>query len=350
MKKFFLTASVVAALMGVASVQSCSNGGSETIVAEGSETYTFELVSEVSREHVTFKNNYGFTISADLYLPKNIDKNAKHIAILVGAPYGGVKQQGAGLYAMELAKRGCVAVAFDHSFNGESSGEPRYTGSYEIFTEDYSAGIDYMGSLPFVDRNRVAVVGLGSSATFALNAAKVDKRIKALVSVSLLDVTRISRFGMLDKEAAAFIGKYKELSDIRWADVDSGKHTLTDAVASAPADSVPAGTEPADADLLAYYGTKRGWHPQAKGCLIKANLSSFLNANLVDRINEIAPIPVFFLVGEQAKDRYMTDQVVSCCAEPKVVIPIPGATHVDLYDRTDMIPFDAIVSFFQGIK
>ena len=98
MKKFFLTASVVAALMGVASVQSCSNGGSETIVAEGSETYTFELASEVSREHVTFKNNYGFTISADLYLPKNIDKSAKHIAVLVGAPYGGVKQQGAGLY------------------------------------------------------------------------------------------------------------------------------------------------------------------------------------------------------------------------------------------------------------
>lgn len=350
MKKFFLTASVVAALMGVASVQSCSNGGSETIVAEGSETYTFELASEVSREHVTFKNNYGFTISADLYLPKNIDKNAKHIAVLVGAPYGGVKQQGAGLYAMELAKRGCVAVAFDHSFNGESSGEPRYTGSYEIFTEDYSAGIDYMGSLPFVDRNRVAVVGLGSSATFALNAAKVDKRIKALVSVSLLDVTRISRFGMLDKDAAAFAGKYKELSDIRWADVDSSKHALSAAFAAAPADSAPAGMDAAEADLFSYYGTKRGWHPLAKGCFAKANLSSFLNANLVDRINEVAPVSVLFLVGEQAKDRYMTDAIASNCSEPRVVVSIPGATHVDLYDRVDLIPFDAISAFFQNIK
>ncbi|MCQ2206690.1 MAG: alpha/beta hydrolase [Paludibacteraceae bacterium] len=350
MKKFFLTASVVAALMGVASMQSCSNSESGTVVSEGSETYTFELNADVTREHVSFKNNYGFTVSADLYLPKNFDKNTKHIAVLVGSPYGGVKQQGAGLYAMELAKRGCVAVAFDHSFNGESSGEPRYTGSYEIFTEDYSAGIDYLGSLSYVDRNKVAVVGLGSSATFALNAAKVDKRIKALVSVSLLDVTRLSRFGMLDQQAAAFIEKYKDLSDTRWADVDSGKHALTPVIGTAPADSAPAGMSPADVDLFNYYGTKRGWHPQAKGCFTKASLSSFLGANLVDRINEISPIPVFFLVGELAKDRYMTDQVVNSCAEPKVLIPIPGATHVDLYDRTDMIPFDAIVSFFQGIK
>lgn len=350
MKKFFLTASVVAALMGVASMQSCSNSGSETVVAEGSDTYTFELNADVTREHVSFKNNYGFTVSADLYLPKNLDKNSKNIAVLVGSPYGGVKQQGAGIYAMELAKRGLVAVAFDHSFNGESSGEPRYTGSYDIFTEDYSAGIDYLGSLPYVDRNKVAVVGLGSSATFALNAAKVDKRIKALASVSLLDVTRLSRFGMLDQQAAAFIEKFKDLSDTRWADVDSGKHALTPVIGTAPADSAPAGMSPADADLFNYYGTKRGWHPQAKGCFTKASLSSFLSANLVDRVNEISPIPVLFLVGEQAKDRYMTDQVVSACGEPKVLVQIPGANHVDLYDRTDMIPFDNIVSFFNGIK
>ncbi len=349
MKKFFLTASVVAALMGVASVQSCSNGGSETIVAEGSETYTFELVSEVSREHVTFKNNYGFTISADLYLPKNIDKSAKHIAVLVGAPYGGVKQQGAGLYAMELAKRGCVAVAFDHSFNGESSGEPRYTGSYEIFTEDYSAGIDYMGSLPFVDRSKIAVIGLGSSATFALNAAKVDKRIKALVSVSLIDMTRISRYGMLDLQAPDFINKHKELVEIRWADVDSGKHALTQMIDAAPADSAPAGMSPADADLFNYYGTKRGWHPQAKCCFTKANLSSFLGANLVEHLSDVN-LSLLFLVGEAAKDKYMTDDVVRFCSDPKVVLTIPGATHVDLYDRTDMIPFDGIFAFFNGIR
>lgn len=350
MKKFFLTASVVAALLGAASMQSCSDGQSEAVVAEGSETYTFQLADEVSREHVTFKNNYGFTISADLYLPKNIDKNTKNIAVLVGAPYGGVKQQGAGFYAMELAKRGMVAVAFDHSFNGESSGEPRYTGSYEIFTEDYSAGIDFLGSLSFVDRNKIAVIGLGSSATFALNAAKVDKRIKALVSVSLLDVTRLSRFGMLDKQASAFGEKYKELSDIRWADVDSAKHVLSAAFAPTPADSAPAGMDAVEADLFSYYGTKRGWHPQAKGRFTKASLSSFLNANLVDRIHDVAPTSVLFLVGELAKDRYMTDDIARSCSDPKVVASIPGATHVDLYDRADIIPFDAIKLFFQGMK
>ena len=152
---------------------------------EKQEYYTFTLNDNVTREHVNYKNRYGITIAADLYLPKDMDKSVKHPAIIIGTPYGGVKEQGAGIYAQEMAGRGFVAIAFDESFNGESSGEPRHTSSPDIFTEDFSAGVDYLGSLPYVAREKIGAIGICGSGGFAITAAQVDRRIKAVATASL---------------------------------------------------------------------------------------------------------------------------------------------------------------------
>lgn len=350
MKKFFLTASVIASLMGSLTMWSCSNSADSSVseyLATSGDTYVFDMSDAVTREHVSFKNRYGFTIAADLYLPKNIDKNAKNIAIIMGAPYGGVKEQCAGLYAMEIAKRGYVALAFDHSFNGASSGTPRYTGSSDIFAEDYSAAVDYLGSLPYVDRNKIGAIGLGSSACFAMHAASVDKRIKALISVNMIDMDRICRVGMYDKEIsdAARYEKLKGLSELRWNDVDSGHVNLTDPIGAA-LDSVPAGFEPLAADLFSYYGTKRGWHARAKGCFAKSSMGSFRG---FISVGDVFPTPLWFLVSEKSAARYMTEDIYNSCRDPKGIRVVTGATHVDLYDRTDIIPFDEFIGYFKGM-
>ncbi len=143
---------------------------------------TFELSEKVTVEKVSYKNRYGITVVADMYLSKDIDKSKKYPAIVIGTPYGGVKEQGAGIYAQNMAERGFVAIAFDESFNGESSGEPRHTSSPDIFVEDFSAGVDFLGTRPFVDRNRIGAIDICGSGAFSITAAQVDPRIKAIAT------------------------------------------------------------------------------------------------------------------------------------------------------------------------
>lgn len=152
---------------------------------------TFPKSDKVIHEKVSYPNRYGLTLSADLYLPENMDQSKKYPALLVGTPYGGVKEQGAGIYAQTMAERGFVAMAFDESFNGESSGEPRHVSSPDIFVEDFSAGVDFLGTRPFVDRNKIGVIGICGSGGFALTAAQVDHRIKAVATASMYDMSRV---------------------------------------------------------------------------------------------------------------------------------------------------------------
>lgn len=351
MKKFFLTVSVVASLMGTAFVQSCGNGDSAATPVAGPYTYSLNE-SEVTCEHVTYKNRFGFTLSADLYYPKGLDKTSKQIAVVVGAPYGAVKEQGAGLYAMELARRGCVAVVFDHSFNGASSGEPRNYGSPEIFAEDYSSSIDFLGTLPYVDRERIAIIGLGNSAGFALDAAKVDKRIKAVVAINLVDLCRVCRYGYLDQEAndAFRVLKLSNAAKQRWADIDSGVPATTEKVPAQPVDSADAKMEAFKKELFNYYATKRGFHPRASAGFVKSVAPAFINHSVVDRLAEISPATVLFIVSENSFVRYMSDDAHRLCAEPKSYFVVPGATFTDLYDRTDLMPLNELYTFLQGIK
>jgi dipeptidyl aminopeptidase/acylaminoacyl peptidase len=190
-----MVAALSATITACASSTSATSGSQQTEERarqlEASPQLTFELSDEVKMEPVSYRNRFGITVAAHLYAPKGLEESKKHSAIVIGTPYGGVKEQGAGIYAQTLAERGFVTIAFDESYNGESGGEPRRVSSPDIFVEDFSAGVDFLGTLPFVDRNRIGAIGICGSGAFSLTAAQVDHRIKAVATASMYDMSRV---------------------------------------------------------------------------------------------------------------------------------------------------------------
>ncbi len=309
---------------------------------------TFAKSDKVIHEKVSYPNRYGLTIAADMYLPKEIDKSKKYAAILVGTPYGGVKEQGAGIYAQTMAERGFVTIAFDESYNGESSGEPRHVSSPDIFVEDFSAGVDFLGTRPFVDRNKIGVVGICGSGGFSLTAAQVDHRIKAVVTASMYDMSRVIRKGWKDSMSAEQRSQtLDQLGEQRWKDFQSGSPFLPQGFPSEPADSIPEGLDPISSEFWEYYAMPRGHHPRSHGPFTATSNMAFMNFPLMNYITAISPRPVLFIMGENAHSRYFTEDAYEMAAEPKELYIVPGARHIDLYDRTDMIPFDKLTSFFK---
>jgi len=310
--------------------------------------YTFELSDKVTRQSVTYKNRFGITLSADLYIPDNLDKSQKHAAIVIGGPYGGVKEQGPGVYAQNMAERGFVAIAFDASYNGESGGAPRRVSSPDIFTEDFSAGVDFLGTQPFVDRSKVGAIGICGSGGFALNAAQTDRRIKAIATASMYDISRSKRSGRKDAMTEEQRSKRLDLfAEQRWKDVDSGSPKLGSPFPSVPVDKIPEGLDPISGEFFEYYGMKRGHHPNATGAFTVTSDMSFFNFPLLNYLNTISPRPVLFLVGENAFSQYFSEDAYKKAAEPKELLVVPNARHIDLYDRTDLIPFDKLELFFK---
>jgi fermentation-respiration switch protein FrsA (DUF1100 family) len=340
----------VFALLSMGQAFSQSNGSDTIKLAQGDDIYlTFELRDDVTLEPVQYKNRYGISIAAHLYLPKNIDKSKKYPAILVGTPYGGVKEQGAGIYAMNMAERGFVAMAFDESFNGESGGGPKDVASPDIFVEDFSAGVDYLGTRPFVDREKIGVIGICGSGGFSLTAAQVDHRIKAVATASMYDISDYTRNGlghtMTDEQRDQTLVR---LGEQRWQDFVNGKPAMPQGGwGQKPAESVPAGLPAVFAEFFEYYGMKRGWHPNTLDNFTLTSSMSFMNFPLLSYIETISPRPILFIMGENAHSRYFTEEAYERAAEPKQLIIVPGARHIDLYDRTDMIPFDILESFFK---
>ena len=309
---------------------------------------TFELSDNVTLEKVEYKNRYGITVAAHLYKPKTIEADAKYPAILIGTPYGGTKEQGAGIYAQTLAQRGFVTMAFDESFNGESSGEPRRVSSPDIFVEDFSAGVDFLGTRPFIDREKIGVIGICGSGAFALTAAQVDHRIKAVATASMYDMSRVIRKGwmdsMTDEERSKMLD---QLSEQRWADFENGAPMLPPGFPSEPMDAIPEGLDPISSEFFEYYGMERGNHPRAYGPFTATSNLAFMNFPLANYVETISPRPILFIMGENAHSRYFTEDLYEAAAEPKELVIVPGARHIDLYDRTDMIPFDKLESFFK---
>jgi hypothetical protein len=286
-------------------------------------------------------------VAADMYLPKNIDKSQKYAAIIVGTPYGGVKEQGAGIYAQTMAERGFVAIAFDESFNGESSGEPRHISSPDVFVEDFSAGVDYLGTRPFVDRNKIGVIGICGSGGFALAAAQVDRRIKAVATTSMYDMSRVKRHGWKDGMTDEQRNKYlDQVGEQRWKDFENGSSKLTPQFPEDVLDEVPEGLDPITSEFFEYYTTKRGHHPNSIGAFTISSDMSFMNFPLLNYINTISPRPILFIIGENAHSRYFSEDAYKLAAEPKELYIVPGARHIDLYDRVELIPFDKLESFF----
>ncbi|MCL8011278.1 alpha/beta hydrolase [Streptomyces sp. AS02] len=299
--------------------------------------YIFALDENVTRTSVSYKNRFGITIAADLYRAKDFDASQEHPAIVIGAPYGGVKEQGPGIYAQNLARRGFATLTFDPSFTGESGGESRNISSPEVFTEDFSAAVDYLGTRPFVDRRRIGGLGMCGSGGFLLSAAQVDRRIRAVATVVMYDISRIARYGLgdtLTDEGRA--GMLDAVAEQRYADFESGEPI-----------PMPAGDgdNPVAREFAEFYGTPRGFHANSKPFTLSSGMS-FMNFPLLSYIDSISPRPVLFVVGENAHSRYFSEDAYKLTAEPKEFHAVPDAGHVDLYDRTDLIPFDKFEEFF----
>ena len=306
--------------------------------------YIAKLSENVRRESVTYQNRYGLNISGDLYTAKNIDKAQKYPALIVGAPYGGVKEQGPCVYANELAQRGFVVLTFDQSFMGESGGEPRHVSSPDIFTENFSAGVDFLGLQPFVDREQIGVIGICGSGGFALSAAQVDVRIKAVATASMYDMSAAVRGGMDD---AALRAAKERLARQRWADAENGAPEYIPRFPEQPLEEVPADIPEPGAEWMRFYAVKRGHHPNARGGFTTASDLTMMNFPLLAHIGEISPRPILFVVGDRAHSKFFSENAYAAAQEPKELYVVEDAEHIDLYDRTDRIPFDKLESFFQ---
>lgn len=309
------------------------------------DNYIFKLSDEVTRQSVSYHNRYGIKIAADLYLPKDFDESKKHAAIIVGAPYGGVKEQGPGIYAQNMAKRGFVALTFDPSYNGYSSGEPRHLSSPDLFVEDFSAAVDYAGTRPFVDKDQIGVIGICGSGGFGISAAQVDRRIKAVATISMYDIARNASKGFMDSLTEEERNKIlDEVAEQRYAEFGGKEPVLT------PRGS-PIGftddTDPIGREFGEFYSTPRGYHHNSITQFTVTSSMAFMNFPLLTHIKSISPRPILFVIGEHAHSRYFSEDAYKLAAEPKELYIVPNAGHVDLYDKTDVIPFDKLEAFFR---
>lgn len=348
MKKitFWIAASLLLAVMQLSAQTSKQIAHKNSTKMSATDHYTFPLSNQVTRQRVSFKNRYGITLSGDLYLPKNTAHD-KLPALAISGPFGAVKEQSSGLYANQMAARGFIAIAFDPAYTGESGGEPRNVTSPDISTEDFSAAVDFLGLQKNVDRNKIGIIGICGFGGFALNATIVDKRVKAAATTSMYDISRVNAKGYYDKMTPKERTKaLEQMSRQRWADAENGSPAY-------PVTHLPdqlKGDEPQFIkDYFDYYKTPRGYHDRSlnstKGWTI-TNALSFANMPLLTYIKEIAPRPILLIAGENAHSRYMSEDVYKMAAEPKELMIIPGAVHVDLYDKVDIIPFDKLETFF----
>lgn len=322
----------------------------------------FPQSAAVAHQKVTFKNRFGITLTADLYRPKTRG-TSKLPALVVSGPFGAVKEQSSGLYAQTLAERGFVTLAFDPTFTGESGGGVRNVGSPEIFTEDFSAAIDYIGLLPEVDRNRIGVIGICGLSGMALTAATADSRIKAVATASMYDMSRSMSRSHKDRYTREQRQKVIDyLSQQRWADAEKGSYAL--GFHEVPFDNngqilkgnrvlpenLPVDSDPVLAAFYDYYRTPRGFHPRAINSTTAWTATtpmSFFAFPMAANIEMIAPRPIMLVAGANAHSRYYSEDVYKAAPGPKELVIVPDADHVDLYDQLKKIPFEKLEVFFK---
>lgn len=311
---------------------------------------TFPKSERVNHSKVTFHNRYGITLAADMYVPKNAE--GRFAAIAVCGPFGAVKEQSAGLYAQTMAERGFLTIAFDPSFTGESGGTPRYMASPDINTEDFQAAVDFLSVQENVDPERIGIIGICGWGGLALNTAAIDTRIKATVTSTMYDMSRVNANGYFDAEdsEAARYEKRKALNAQRIADFKSGSYELGGGVVDPLPEDAPFFVK----DYHAYYKTERGYHARSlnsNGGWNKIGCMSFLNQPILHYSNEIRSA-VLLIHGEKAHSCYFSKDAFANmingnpCPENKKLLIIPNAVHTDLYDKTDIIPFDKMERFF----
>lgn len=307
---------------------------------------TFPQSDKVEHGKITFHNRYGITLAADLYRPK--DAQGHLPAIAVSGPYGAVKEQVSGRYAQTLAERGFLTIAFDPSYYGESGGTPRNLTSPEISTEDFSAAVDYLLTRPDVDAERIGILGICGWGGFALNAAANDPRIKATVTSTMYDMSRVNANGYFDSNdnAEAHYKLRQTLNEQRTKDYANGDYERDGGVVETVTDDMPLFVR----QYHDYYKTGRGYHhrsPNSNGGINKTAALSFVNMPLLTYIGEIRSA-VLLIHGENAHSRYFSEDAYKRLrGENKKLLIIPGANHCDLYDNLSVIPFDKIESFYK---
>ena len=303
---------------------------------------TFPRSDKVTVEKVRFRNRVDIELIGDMYLPGNLDRAKTYPALIVGHPFGGVKEQTAGLYAQSMAERGFVTLAFDNSFGGESSGTPRPIASPEIFVEDFSAAVDFIGTRPFVDKNRIGVLGICGSGGFVVSAAQIDPRMKAVATISMYDMGRERRQGFQDTTTPE--QKRQTLDDVarqRWVEFSGGERKL---VVGAP-ESIDENSPDVAKEFYEYYRV-RGKHPRATTMFSLTSSGPLMNFFPFVQIETISPRPILFIVGENAHSRYFSEDAYKLAAEPKELYVVPKAGHVDLYDNPAFLPFEKLTVFF----
>ena len=317
----------------------------ETLKLQTEWDKVFPQSDKVDHKKVTFHNRYGITLAADMYTPKNAQGLLP--AIAVSGPFGAVKEQSSGLYAQTMAELGFLTIAFDPSFTGESGGSPRYVASPDINTEDFCAAVDFLSVQDNVDPERIGIIGICGWGGMALNAAAMDTRIKATVASTMYDMTRVNAKGYFDSEDSEQhrFEKKKALNAQRTADYKAGSYALAGGVV----DPLPADAPQFVKDYYDYYKTKRGYHPRSlnsnNGWNVTSSLS-FMNMPILQYSQEIRSA-VLVIHGDKAHSCYFSkDAFAKLTGNNKELLLIPGASHVDLYDRTDIIPFDKLKRFF----
>lgn len=325
------------------------------------DTRVFDVNPAIEVKNVRFQNRYGFMVAGHLYLPENFDASKKYAAIVISGPFGAVKEQASGLYAQTLAERGFVTVAFDQSTTGESSGDIRNVASPDIFVEDFSAAVDFLGTQKYVDREKIGAIGICGLGSHVLTAASIDVRIKAVATSVMYDMAESMWSGLNNsrtEEERDLEKKY--LADIRWEDVDNdthvgGYHELPFDENGQPLrankafpEELPADANPVMTDFFNYY-VKRAYHPRAINSAMIWDATTpwgYYNFPLQQRIEKITA-PKLIVTGANAHSRYMAEVAYERLTDPKELVLVPNAIHVDLYDQMDKIPFDKFESFFK---
>ena len=310
----------------------------------------FYKSDRVTVQKVTFKTQYQTTIAGNLIVPKDLDRRGKAPALVVGHPMGAVKEQSATLYATKMAEQGFVAMAIDLPFWGGSDGEPRNAVAPDLYAEAFSAAVDFLGTRSFVDRERIGGIGVCGSGSFIISAAKIDPRLKAIATVSMYDMGAVNRDALnhsqsIEQRQAAIAAAVQK----RWAEFEGGPID----VAGGTVLELTPDTDPIQREFYDFYRTPRGEVTPAGASKLRTTMPTvtsnikFMNFYPFNDIETISPRPLLFISGDQAHSKEFSAEAYRRAAAPKELVWVPGAGHVDLYDRVDLIPFAKLTSFFK---
>lgn len=328
-----------------------STAGTSAVFAADRPADNFYRSDKVEVQKVTFKNQYKMNIAGNLYLPKDMDKSKKHAAIIVGHPMGAVKEQSADLYAVKMAERGFVTMSVDLAFWGGSDGQPRNAVAPELYAETFSAAVDYLGTGPFADREKIGAIGICGSGSFAISATKIDPRLKAVATISMYDMGAANRNGL---NHSLTLAQRKQIiadaAEQRYVEFQGGATKYT----SGTVHEITEKSNPIEREFYDFYRTPRGeFTPAGSSPLLTTHptLSSntkFMNFYPFNDIETISPRPLLFITGDQAHSKEFSEDAYKRAAEPKELYYVAGAGHVDLYDRVELVPFDKLESFFKA--